>query len=528
MLDATWTRFIQARRDAGQTTSKTAGIGKQKDPAGAKTTSKPKSSILSCFHWNAGKCTKKACKFPHVCSSCGGDHRKKDNASIGLDRRGRDDRPTPVDLVDDTAQRGVSTSDIEEPTLSSWGASSGLMPTRVDVAVAHGAGWQIDPAGVDMSGENYVKAGFEHKVDELHEEELRLKRVVPIPPHLAEAVHGVGVVDEDHSNFEKRIVLMKRKVKPSHFSVDASTGTGMGGFLDGRKANVTAKKQDAFSRSGVMLKGSMRFTGKDLMEVVASFSKTNQFSEREHKVRGRTGAEALLEVRGRTGAEALLKVRGRTHAEALPKVRGRTRAEALLKVRGRTRAEALLNVRGRTGAEALLEVRGRTGAEALLEVRGRTGAEALLKRGWQGDYGAALSDSQWAAECDDTCRQAHLMHARSLQVLKRKKEAARVTRALESKFPPLQEDQEAAMHEAMAEGEAQPAPHSGPAPHGVADAALRGATDAAPRAESCLPGMDSEAGVAEGDAEISESSPPPAERDEAAAAVRDEQRGHAK
>ncbi|KAK3261044.1 hypothetical protein CYMTET_30034 [Cymbomonas tetramitiformis] len=80
MLDATWTRFIQARRDAGQTTSKTAGIGKQKDPAGAKTTSKPKSSILSCFQWNAGKCTKKACTFPHVCSSCGGDHRKKDNA----------------------------------------------------------------------------------------------------------------------------------------------------------------------------------------------------------------------------------------------------------------------------------------------------------------------------------------------------------------------------------------------------------------------------------------------------------------
>ncbi|KAK3280902.1 hypothetical protein CYMTET_11281 [Cymbomonas tetramitiformis] len=198
-------------------------------------------------------------------------------------------------------------------------------------SVAQGAGWQFDPAGVDMSGENYVKTGFEHKVDELHEEELRLKRVVPIPPHLAEAVHGVGVVDKDHSKFEKvrvvhnysenddwsvnsatdipeqkwqsaadamaflrpryymiKIVLMKRKAKPSHFSVDASTGTGMGGFLDGRKANVTAKKQDAFSRSGVMLKASVRFTGKDLMEVVASFSKTNQFSEKEHKVLFRT------------------------------------------------------------------------------------------------------------------------------------------------------------------------------------------------------------------------------------------------
>ncbi|KAK3240132.1 hypothetical protein CYMTET_49989, partial [Cymbomonas tetramitiformis] len=191
-----------------------------------------------------------------------------------------------------------------------------------------------------MSGESYVKAGFELKVDELHEEELRYKRVVPIPSHFAEAVHGVGVVDKDHSNFEKvrvvhnysenedwsvnsatdipeqkwqsaadamaflrpkyfmikdileflglEVVLMKRKVKPSHFSVDASTGTGMGGFLDGRKANVTAKKQDAFSRSGAMLKASVRFTGKDLMEIVASFSKTNQFSEREHKVLFRT------------------------------------------------------------------------------------------------------------------------------------------------------------------------------------------------------------------------------------------------
>ncbi|KAK3284784.1 hypothetical protein CYMTET_7582 [Cymbomonas tetramitiformis] len=178
-----------------------------KDPAGAKTTSKPKSSILFCFQWNAGKCTKKAYKFPHVCSSCGGDHRKKDNASIGFDRRGRNDRPTPVDLVDDTVQRGVSTSDIEEPALSSWGASSGLTPIRVDVAVAQGAGWQFDLAGVDMSGENYVKTGFEHKVDELHEEELRLKRVVPIPPHLAEAVHGVGVVDKDHSKFEKVRVI---------------------------------------------------------------------------------------------------------------------------------------------------------------------------------------------------------------------------------------------------------------------------------------------------------------------------------
>ncbi|KAK3278263.1 hypothetical protein CYMTET_13792 [Cymbomonas tetramitiformis] len=41
------------------------------------------------------------------------------------------------------------------------------------------------------------------------------------------------------------------------------------------KAIVTAKKQDTFSRSSVMLRGSVRFTGKDLMEVGASFSKAN-------------------------------------------------------------------------------------------------------------------------------------------------------------------------------------------------------------------------------------------------------------
>jgi len=80
MLDATWARFLQARRDAGQTTLRTSGAAKQKDLGGAGATSKPSRSVASCFQWNAGKCTKKGCKFPHVCSSCGGDHKKKDRA----------------------------------------------------------------------------------------------------------------------------------------------------------------------------------------------------------------------------------------------------------------------------------------------------------------------------------------------------------------------------------------------------------------------------------------------------------------
>ena len=268
----------------------------------------------------------------------------EDHAAIGPDHRGRDDRPSPVDLVVLESRRGVSTLDAKEPALSSWGSPTRSTTTRVDVtgetlpsvsnvcpsvtpstanpttstvplalsvqlvesiwtfppvysqageflhpcdklgenvwsqpdfqprsrrfrafldasrakwttldlsahgvslkawrafksatraigaavpvvtervdrwavlfgddpdvdalvrSVAQGAGWQFDPSGVTMTGRNYVKEGFEHKVDALHEEEVRHRRVVPIPPHLAEAVHGVGVVDKDHSNFEK-------------------------------------------------------------------------------------------------------------------------------------------------------------------------------------------------------------------------------------------------------------------------------------------------------------------------------------
>ncbi|KAK3241202.1 hypothetical protein CYMTET_49008 [Cymbomonas tetramitiformis] len=73
-----------------------------------------------------------------------------------------------------------------------------------------------------MSGESYVKAGFELKVDELHEEELRYKRVVPIPSHFAEAVHGVGVVDKDHSNFEK-VRVVHNYSENEDWSVNSAT-----------------------------------------------------------------------------------------------------------------------------------------------------------------------------------------------------------------------------------------------------------------------------------------------------------------
>ncbi|KAK3233575.1 hypothetical protein CYMTET_56133 [Cymbomonas tetramitiformis] len=52
-----------------------------------------------------------------------------------------------------------------------------------------------------------------------------------------------------------------------------------------RKTNITAKKPNCFSMSGVISKGStVGFPGKEQMEVATSFSKTNQFSERQHKV----------------------------------------------------------------------------------------------------------------------------------------------------------------------------------------------------------------------------------------------------
>eukprot|EP00854_Cymbomonas_tetramitiformis_P003989 gene3989-biopygen3923 len=50
-----------------------------------------------------------------------------------------------------------------------------------------------------------------------------------------------------------------------------------------RKANVTAKKENAFSGTEAMLKKSIRFEGHDKMRVMVSSSKTNQFSKRTHE-----------------------------------------------------------------------------------------------------------------------------------------------------------------------------------------------------------------------------------------------------
>ncbi|KAK3268423.1 hypothetical protein CYMTET_23072 [Cymbomonas tetramitiformis] len=58
-------------------------------------------------------------------------------------------------------------------------------------------------ASVVITSENYVKESFEHKVDEHHEEDPALRRVVPILCKWVGGTHGVEIVDKDNSNFKK-------------------------------------------------------------------------------------------------------------------------------------------------------------------------------------------------------------------------------------------------------------------------------------------------------------------------------------
>jgi len=79
MLHATWMRFLQARVEAGQSTTKKIGEAAAKEGRGAGKSSGGKpTKALVCFQWNAGKCSKKGCKYAHECSKCGSpDHTKK-------------------------------------------------------------------------------------------------------------------------------------------------------------------------------------------------------------------------------------------------------------------------------------------------------------------------------------------------------------------------------------------------------------------------------------------------------------------
>ncbi|KAK3249507.1 hypothetical protein CYMTET_41060 [Cymbomonas tetramitiformis] len=77
-------------------------------------------------------------------------------------------------------------------------------------------------------------------------------------------------------------------------------------------ANVTAKKENAFSGTRVMLKKSIRFEGRDKMRVMVNFSKTNQFSERTH--------ETLIHE---------MKVRFEAHFRAPPEAEGTQQGDPL-------------------------------------------------------------------------------------------------------------------------------------------------------------------------------------------------------
>ncbi|KAK3235855.1 hypothetical protein CYMTET_53976 [Cymbomonas tetramitiformis] len=82
MLVGTWKRFIQSRKEAGNSVVKTP---RSKASDAATPTPRTPKPGLHCFQWNAGKCSKKGCKFPHTCSSCGGDHKKTEWLDMDID-----------------------------------------------------------------------------------------------------------------------------------------------------------------------------------------------------------------------------------------------------------------------------------------------------------------------------------------------------------------------------------------------------------------------------------------------------------
>ncbi|KAK3281427.1 hypothetical protein CYMTET_10777 [Cymbomonas tetramitiformis] len=60
-------------------------------------------------------------------------------------------------------------------------------------SVSLGAGWAFDADAVTMAGENYVKEGFEHKVDKLHDEEHKWQSVFDALAFLRPKYHMIKV-----------------------------------------------------------------------------------------------------------------------------------------------------------------------------------------------------------------------------------------------------------------------------------------------------------------------------------------------
>ncbi|KAK3286374.1 hypothetical protein CYMTET_6068 [Cymbomonas tetramitiformis] len=180
MLQATWTRFVTARKESGLETTKSTS--KVRD-TGASSSPQSTSKIFSCFPWNAGKCSKKNCKFPHVCSSCGSsDHKKKDKACAGdIEHRGLDDRIRTSEV--EASPRRERSREREPTRDASWGVP--VTELQADTRVS--AEERVDRWAMVF--------GRDQCADAL--------RVAPIPEEFVCATHGVGVVDKDHSNFEK-------------------------------------------------------------------------------------------------------------------------------------------------------------------------------------------------------------------------------------------------------------------------------------------------------------------------------------
>ncbi|KAK3253809.1 hypothetical protein CYMTET_36958 [Cymbomonas tetramitiformis] len=245
MLHATWMRFLQARVEAGQSTTKKNGEAAAKEGRGAGKSSggKPTKALVY-FQWNAGKCSKKGCKYAHECSN-GTGHKQRaggsqiDMTSIGTRGATSDyslsfSKASVTKLNEENLEKGTGSGNTVSPlpflrfTLvkgiffrrpQCWDNASGCdlnfrpavpkvtefadrwaVVFQVDPAVddlvrsvSLRAGWKFNPDSVVMSGKNYVKEGFDFKVDKHHKEELTARRVVLVPEGWARAIRGVGV-----------------------------------------------------------------------------------------------------------------------------------------------------------------------------------------------------------------------------------------------------------------------------------------------------------------------------------------------
>ncbi|KAK3279628.1 hypothetical protein CYMTET_12490 [Cymbomonas tetramitiformis] len=286
--------------------------------AGKSSGGKPTKALV-CFQWNAGKCSKKGCKYAHECS------KSPKMASLLLTYL------TVWNSVD-LSEHGVSLEALREFESSTvemgaavpkvtefadrWAIVFQHDPAVDDLvrSVSLGAGWKFNPDSVVMSGKNYVKEGFDFKVDKHHQEELTARRVVPVPEGWARAdswgrSRGQGSLEFREGHFMvkvdiesayrhfpiglqylpyhtyrwkgeppegevfeaedtdsrfveeclrlyngQQVVLNRREVSSSHFSVDASTETGMGDALSRQEWQLFYQLRTEWLRDSVWRK----------------------------------------------------------------------------------------------------------------------------------------------------------------------------------------------------------------------------------------------------------------------------------